>query len=110
MERSLTRTLDESERRRIAARMLASVPGGPAVPHGAPVSSSRPRRNGGAAIRVGLETVRRRKRRVRPARLLVPLLLELPAKLGFPAAFCAAAAAWSAAVVLALGCFGVVGR
>ncbi len=109
MEQGRTRTLGEGERREMSARMLASVAGGPSWEgHAAP---SRPRQGGRERARNGRDAVLRRNRRTgRARRLLVPLLFELPARVSFPTAFCVATAAWSTALVLALGCFGVVGQ
>ncbi len=50
----------------------------------------------------------RRPRHTAMERHLVPLLLELPGKMGFRRAFCVAVAAWSVALVLSLGCFEVL--
>ncbi len=104
MQRGSARTLDESERRRVGAMMVASaqgsLPGGRATP-----SSSR---HGGNREARGRDQARRRKGRADLGRHLVPLLLELPGKVGFRTAFCAAVAAWSLALVLSLGCFEVV--
>jgi hypothetical protein len=49
-----------------------------------------------------LELVRTRARR------LVPLILETPERIGFPAAFSAAVAVWAVALVLCLSAFGLV--
>lgn len=52
-----------------------------------------------------------RHRKSRPtavAQHLVPLLLELPGKLGFRTAFCTAVAVWGTALVLFLGSLEVV--
>lgn len=97
--------LDDGERRRVAAMMLASARGvavdGRAVPR-SPRRDARP------------DTARRGPTRwqecrgSRLARSLAPLLLRLPETLGFRAAFCTAVAAWSTALVLFLGSFGVV--
>ena len=42
------------------------------------------------------------------ARRLVPLILEMPERMGFPAAFSAAAAVWTGALVFCLDAFGLV--
>ena len=42
------------------------------------------------------------------ARRLVPLILEMPERMGFPVAFSAAAAVWTGALVFCLDAFGLV--
>ncbi|CAA9254470.1 MAG: hypothetical protein AVDCRST_MAG08-2280 [uncultured Acetobacteraceae bacterium] len=97
MQKTVTRTLDDGERRRMAAMMLGARGGAP----------SSPRREGKREVGRSA-SVRHRSRRLTLPRQLVPLLLELPGKLGFRGAFCAAVAAWGTALVLSLGCFEVV--
>ena len=105
MQQGSARTLDEGERRRMAAMMLASARGG--SPGGRSSQYSPPRQGYRGETRSRVR-VRRRQPRTDLARRLVPLLLELPGRLGFRRAFCAAVAAWSIALVFSLGCFEVV--
>ncbi len=104
MERAPGRTLEEDERRKMAARMLAVAAGRPPT-DGRPLA--RPRRREGRKAPLGREPARRLRR---GARWLEGLLLDLREWLGFRAALCAAAAAWSLALVLVLGSLGAVGR
>ncbi len=97
MQGTSARVLDESERRLVAATMLAAARGAPESPEREARRDARRR-----------APVRRRERRPTLPRDLAPFLLLLPEKLGFRAAFCAAVAAWGAALVLSLGCFEVV--
>ena len=67
----------------------------------------------GAASSSSLRRCRRQRTRnldlVRSrARRLAPLILEMPERMGFPAAFSAAAAVWAVALVFCLGAFGLV--
>ena len=92
MQEIAVRALDENERRRVGAMMLAAA-------QGAPASSSRDkRRNAGRRA-----PVRHRERGHALLSRLVPLLLEMPGRLNFKTAFCVAAAAWGAVLVIFLG-------
>ena len=102
--------MNESERRRIAARMLAVASGGLTPEEGSPEPyRHRRRQNSGKAepCRGPARPIRRHG--ARQARRLERPLLDLLEKLGSPTAFCAAAAVWGIAVALTLGCLGAVG-
>ncbi len=103
MQQGSARSLDESERRRLAAKMLSSARGGP--PSGRATSSSSSWQGDRRETR---RHVRHRRSSADLACRLVSLLLEVPGRLDFRTAFCAALAAWSIALVLSLGCFEVV--
>lgn len=111
MDRCPVRTLDEAERRRIGARALAGVEGGPGSSASAAAATHAPPRDprsGGERVRTGRQADRRRSGRRAPVMpSLLPLLPELQAKLGFPAAFCVAVTAWLTTVALALGGLGM---
>ena len=109
MLRSPTRTLDDGERRKIAARMLAVTARRP-MPEEGPPANRRRRRQGDGQAKLGGGAVRLLQGRGAPqARRLERLLLDPLERLRFPAVFCAAAAAWGVALALVLGCLGVVG-
>ncbi len=84
--------------------MLASVQ---KASRGEGASRSPVRQSRGQGRATGRDLVSRLSRHADLARV-VPSLLELPGRLGFRTAFCTAAAAWSIALVLMLGCFEVV--
>lgn len=96
MQETLARTLDEKERRRVGAMMLTAA-------RGAQASAQRERRDARHHA-----PVRRRERGAALSRRLVSLLLEMPGRLSFKTAFCAAAAAWGGAMVFFLGCFEIL--
>ena len=112
MDRGPVLTLDDNERRKIAARMRAGTSAGQKPQEGpcdGPKRQRQRRRDGrkaaperGAARLLGSHGACQARRFER-------LLLDLPERLGFPAAFCAAAVTWSVAVALVLGCFEVLG-
>ena len=100
MQNKTFRTLDDGERRRVVAMMLATA-------KGAPADARSTRRGPGREVgRPG--SARPRSRRPELAHRLVPFLLELPRRLGFRTAFCAAVAAWGIGLVVFLGCLEVV--
>jgi hypothetical protein len=99
VQASVTRRLDEAERRRLRARILDGAQDASAKVRA--VASSSLRRRGGQRTR-NLELVRTRARR------LVPRILGTPEKIGFPAAFSAAAAIWAVALAICLSAFGLV--
>lgn len=106
MERGSPRILGDGERRRMASRLLTPAPGRPCS-GGRQPEAPRSGRGGHERGRGG--TPPQRPRRAPPARRFERLVLDLPARLGFPTAFCAAAAAWGAALLVALACVGLVG-
>lgn len=85
-----SRTLGEAERRRLGAMMVASVRGRAQ----AAKSGASSRRDAGRGRAAG--------RAVFSARDLVPVLSNLPEKLGSSTALCAAMAGWGIGVALSL--------
>ncbi|MBD0274534.1 MAG: hypothetical protein ICV73_21705 [Acetobacteraceae bacterium] len=86
-------------------RMLGVVPGDRQPGRIRPGAPKR-RRGHGANARPRHGAARIWDRGARRARGLERLLLDLPGRLGFPAAFGAAAVAWGVALLLVLGCLG----
>jgi hypothetical protein len=95
----VTPWLENAALRRMRAKILDGAQDASGKVRG--VASSSLRRRGGQRTR-NLELVRTRARR------LVPLILGTPEKIGFPAAFSAAAAIWAVALAICLSAFGLV--
>jgi hypothetical protein len=100
VEETLTRRLNDAERRRMGAKILADARNRAAEPGAGRSACHRGRRQGrgllpGWAPGPSL------------ARHVVPSVLDMPGRIGFPAAFSAAAGQWAAALVLCLAAFGL---
>jgi hypothetical protein len=92
---SFTRRLDDAERRRMGAKILEGTRDS-SPEDGAASSSSLQRRRHRRGKRTGSRSLVPSR-----ARRLVPLIFEVPERMGFPAAFSAAAAVWAGALVFA---------